>query len=180
MKEEVTRVKQPNLLTESDLDAIEAEAKTNVGVGLQQRISLAAAWIAALLLLLWLIGVFQHSDRVDLYESLLQFETHSKRGVDVPVQSAVVRNLLRDFGVPDENIDLFAKLRTHSAVASGDRILAGEVVAWTEDRQTRTLGTIEEVREWAHAESRFYLWASFALLMFGLVFRTAAAARVKK
>ena len=91
-----------------------------------------------------------------------------------------MRNLLRDFGVPDENIDLFAKLRTHSAVASGDRILAGEVVAWTEDRQTRTLGTIEEVREWAHAESRFYLWASFALLMFGLVFRTAAAARVKK
>jgi hypothetical protein len=141
----------------------------------RQRMGLAAEWSAALLLLLWLIGVFQHSDRVDLYESLVQFEA-----VDVPVQSTVVRDLLRDFGVPDDHIDLFAKLRTRSVMASGDRILEGEVVAWTEDGQSKTLGTIEEVREWAYAESRFYLWTSFALLMFGLVIRTAAAARVKK
>ena len=141
----------------------------------RQRMGLAAEWIAALLLLLWLIGVFQYSDRVDLYESLVQFEA-----VDVPVQSTVVRDLLRDFGVPDEQISLLAKLRTRSAMAYGDRILEGQVVAWTKDRRSRTLGTIEEVREWAYAESRFYLWASFALLMFGLVIRTDAAARVKK
>lgn len=143
-------------------------------VGLQ-RIILAAEWIAALFLLLWLICAFQHSDRVDLYKSLVQFEA-----VDVPVQSTVVRNLLRDFGVADDHINLFAKLRTSSLMASGDRIFEGKVVAWTEDGQSMTLGTIEEVREWAYAESRLYLWVSFSLLMFGLVIRTAAAARVKK
>jgi hypothetical protein len=152
-------------LTETDLEE---------GVRLQW-MGLAAEGIAALLIFLSLIGVFQHSDRVDLYESLVQFEA-----VYVPVQSTVVRDLLRDFGVPDDHIDLFAKLRTRSVTASGDRILEGEVVAWTEDGQSKTLGTIEEVREWAYAESKFYLWTSFALLMFGLVIRTAAAARAKK
>jgi hypothetical protein len=158
-------MKERERLTETDLEE---------GVRLQW-MGLAAEGIAALLIFLWLIGVFQHSDRVDLYESLVQFEA-----VDVPVQSTVVRDLLRDFGVPDDHIDLIAKLRTRSAMASGDRILEGGVVAWTEDGQSRTLGTIEEVRDWAYAESRFYLWTSFALLMFGLVIRAAAAARVKK
>ena len=157
-------------------DSVDRLTETELEEGARrQRMGLAAEWIAALLLLLWLTGIFQHSDRVDLYESLVKYEA-----VDVPVQSIVVRDLLRDFGVPDDNIDLFAKLRTRSLFSSGGRIFEGEVVAWTEDGQSMTLGTIEEIREWARAESRFYLWASFALLMFGLVIRTAAAARVKK
>ena len=65
-------------------------------------------------------------------------------------------------------------------MAMGDRILEGEVVALTKDGQSKTLGTIEEVREWAYTESKFYLWASFTLLIFVLAIRTSGVTRRRR
>jgi hypothetical protein len=123
-------------------------------------------WSGVFLLFLSLIGVFDHPDRVELYESLQQKK-------EIPAHSAVAIELMKKYGFPQEQIEMIDKIKLRDLrFGTMGRSVAGNAVAVSGDGRERTITDILEFREWAYSKSKSYDWMAFTLIIFGLIIET--------
>jgi hypothetical protein len=117
--------------------------------------------IGFVLLLLSILGVFKHHDRIEFYETL-QMEK------ELPADLPVARELMKERGVPDEQIILIKKILIRDLrFGRMGRSIGGTVVAEATPDERRTLGDLVEFREWAYSKSKAYEWIGFVLVAAG-------------
>jgi hypothetical protein len=126
------------------------------------RISISLGWLGAALFLLSLLGFFEPKDRIRFYEKMQE-----EKGITQINETA--RNLLRDFGFPEEQIQMIRAFEIKGlSYSTMNRTLAGVVVAVADEDHKRTIGDIADIRAWAYISTRVYDWISFILLVSSL------------
>jgi hypothetical protein len=131
-----------------------------------KRAAIVLEFLGAVLLLLSITGFFQYHERIELYKTL-----QIKK--EVPAESPVAQQLMKDYGFPDEQIKLIKVLYLKD-LRFGDmgRSIAGLVIAGAVDGRDRNIVDLIEFREWAYTQSKTYDWVAFGLVARGLVAQT--------
>ena len=116
---------------------------------------------------MYLLGVFEHSDRIEFYEELVSTMDAQ------PATTPVARQLLSNFGFPPSLNSEVSEIDVSGYWMSGGGMLSGYVLARSHEKQgTHRLATIVEFREWAYGDSQAFAWLSFTLVVFGLAIDT--------
>lgn len=121
---------------------------------------IAIKCLGALVLLLYLLGVFRDKARIHVYERI-------RDGYSVAIQSPAVQDLLDYLDAREsERSTIVAVQRPEPTIG---RVRGDDVVAIHPDRSTTRIADITQVDSWSSQESFLYLWISFSLVAVGVL-----------
>ena len=124
--------------------------------------SLIVKGLGALLILLSLLGVFKHHNRIKFFRNL-------EMKKEISADSPIAKELMREFKLKDEEITLTKKIKLEDLryVQVGQPNHNTLIAEQSPDKPPKIMGDLSQLRQWVHSSSKLYEWLGFTLVNVG-------------